>query len=67
MRFTFNPFAAWLAQPSAADIMRKQLRDARTSRAEHAANAEYHDAMRSMLEARIERLMKELDEKWEGE
>lgn len=60
MRFTFNPFAAAFRTPTADDILRKQLIDAESSRAEHAANREYHLAMEVMLEERIERIKGEL-------
>lgn len=61
MRFTFNPFSAAFRAPTATDILRKQLLDAEASRAEHAANREYHTAMEVMLEERIERIKGELD------
>lgn len=60
MKFTFNPFAAWFLKPDVHAHLRKQLFEAETSRAEHAANREYHEAMERMLEKRIARINREL-------
>lgn len=60
MNFTFNPLSAVLRQPTAQDILLKQLGDAEASRAEHAANREYHEAMEAMLGKRIARIRDEL-------
>lgn len=60
MRFTFNPLSYIFREPSADEILRKQLIDAEASRAEHASNREYHAAMEMMLEDRILRIKGEL-------
>lgn len=60
MNFTFNPFATVFQQPNAKDILKKQLRDAESSKAEHATNREYHEAMETMLDRRIARIRAEL-------
>lgn len=47
-----NPFR----QPSAEELAQRQLAEARLALLEHQRLAEYHQAIVSMLEARIERL-----------
>lgn len=61
MNFTFNPFASLTQRVDVRRILTKQLLDAQSSKAEHAANREYHAAMEQMLDKRIARVRKELE------
>lgn len=62
MTFTFNPFAALVQRVSVRRILTKQLDDAQSAKAEHAMNREYHAAMEQMLDKRIVRVRKELEQ-----
>jgi hypothetical protein len=56
----FNWIKAVLYMPSGEDVLRKQLRDAERTRAEHAALREFYAANEKMLESRIKRIRREL-------
>ena len=51
-------------QPTAEELARRQLAEARINLLEHQRLAEYHSAIESMLKARIKRLESDIDDRF---